>query len=82
MLSTYTKVNLTELFINAGRRLKDPKTSFLNNVYFGRKNLEMRASKHVVNKQQNSRFVVIIPEPTARSAVPGVSPGRWLLIPH
>ena len=24
----------------------------------------------------------IIPEPTARSAVPGVSPGRGLLIPH
>ncbi len=23
-----------------------------------------------------------IPEPTARSAVPGVSPGRGLLIPH
>ncbi len=25
---------------------------------------------------------LIIPEPTARSAVPGVSPGRGLLIPH
>ena len=25
---------------------------------------------------------VLIPEPTARSAVPGVSPGRGLLIPH
>ena len=24
----------------------------------------------------------VIPEPTARSAVPGVSPGRGLLIPH
>ena len=24
----------------------------------------------------------LIPEPTARSAVPGVSPGRGLLIPH
>ena len=24
----------------------------------------------------------IFPEPTARSAVPGVSPGRGLLIPH
>ncbi len=28
-----------------------------------------------------SRFR-IFPEPTARSAVPGVSPGRGLLIPH
>ncbi len=27
-------------------------------------------------------FLWIIPEPTARSAVPGVSPGRGLLIPH
>ncbi len=27
-------------------------------------------------------LVIIIPEPTARSAVPGVSPGRGLLIPH
>ena len=44
----------------AGQRLKDPKTSFLNNVYFGRKTLEMRASKHGVNKQQTSRFGVII----------------------
>ncbi len=26
--------------------------------------------------------VRVIPEPTARSAVPGVSPGRGLLIPH
>ncbi len=26
--------------------------------------------------------VDIIPEPTAQSAVPGVSPGRGLLIPH
>ena len=25
--------------------------------------------------------LIIIPEPTARSAVPGVSPGRGLLIP-
>ena len=25
---------------------------------------------------------MLIPEPTARSAVPGVSPGRGLLIPH
>ncbi len=24
----------------------------------------------------------VIPEPNARSAVPGVSPGRGLLIPH
>ena len=24
----------------------------------------------------------VIPKPTARSAVPGVSPGRGLLIPH
>ncbi len=27
-------------------------------------------------------WIIIIPEPTARSAVPGVSPGRGLLIPH
>ena len=27
-------------------------------------------------------ILIIIPEPTARSAVPGVSPGRGLLIPH
>ncbi len=26
--------------------------------------------------------LIIIPEPTARSAVPGVSPRRGLLIPH
>ena len=25
---------------------------------------------------------MLIPEPTARSAVPGVSPGQGLLIPH
>ena len=26
--------------------------------------------------------LTVVPEPTARSAVPGVSPGRGLLIPH
>ena len=29
-----------------------------------------------------SKLYKVIPEPTARSAVPGVSPGRGLLIPH
>ena len=33
-------------------------------------------------KQQYFIIYLIIPEPTARSAVPGVSPGRGLLIPH
>ncbi len=27
-------------------------------------------------------YVFLVPEPTARSAVPGASPGRGLLIPH
>ena len=42
------------------------------------------ALKHVINKRQTSRFsvIILIPEPTARRAVPGVSPGRGLLIPH
>ncbi len=30
----------------------------------------------------SSYICPIVPEPTARSAVPGVSPGRGLLIPH
>ena len=29
-----------------------------------------------------TEYQIVIPEPTARSAVPGVSPGRGLLIPH
>ncbi len=33
-------------------------------------------------KWELKRASHIIPEPTARSAVPGVSPGRGLLIPH
>ena len=28
-----------------------------------------------------TKGILLIPEPTARSAVPGVSPGRGLLIP-
>ena len=32
--------------------------------------------------EQSDRIGFFIPEPTARSAVPGVSPGRGLLIPH
>ncbi len=31
---------------------------------------------------QSKYYLIVIPEPTARSAVPGVSPGRGLLIPH
>ncbi len=37
-------------------------------------------SSSVSNKRCGS--ALLIPEPTARSAVPGVSPGRGLLIPH
>ena len=33
------------------------------------------------NKTGKKIFEILIPEPTARSAVPGVSPGRGLLIP-
>ncbi len=35
-----------------------------------------------INPGQLVISLKIIPEPTARSAVPGVSPGRELLIPH
>ena len=36
----------------------------------------------MMNTRDGSSILQIIPEPTARSAVPGVSPGRGLLIPH
>ena len=44
----------------------DLKPRFRVNAYF-----------HIYNNNKN-----LIPEPTAQSAVPGVSPGRGLLIPH
>ena len=39
-----------------------------------------RPSTHLCGKLVNYAYI-LIPEPTARSAVPGVSPGRGLLIP-
>ncbi len=43
-------------------------------------NTKERHSKIV--KYNSINIINIIPEPTARRAVPGVSPGRGLLIPH
>ncbi len=40
----------------------------------------INARTRVTSKSSTS--IDLIPEPTARSAVPGVSPGRGLLIPH
>ncbi len=41
---------------------------------------ELKCSYPPVSERESAAFV-FIPEPTARSAVPGVSPGRGLLIP-
>ncbi len=46
------------------------------------KNVDRIAMVTVTRQSEPAFSDDIFPEPTARSAVPGVSPGRGLLIPH
>ena len=55
-----------------------------NSVNFFSSKLQSFPSKHKLHLFDAPVYEIdcFIPEPTARSAVPGVSPGRGLLIPH
>ncbi len=65
-------------------RFASGRTDCLENPYVGNNNdMATVLASCSLSKQQSSEIqLTLIPEPTARSAVPGVSPGRGLLIPH
>ncbi len=46
------------------------------------KKSNIRVQGYYKDNSQEAVYFILIPEPTARSAVPGVSLGRGLLIPH
>ncbi len=62
-----------KVFIN---KFKFNTTEFISTVSY-----MLNESNNVSMENRANRPGIIIPEPTVRSAVPGVSPGRGLLIP-
>ena len=77
--SDVTGVRSLRISINTTRPRRTEITSETRSTEPGGKRNEMHESR---NRRTEGKIIAMIPEPTARSTVPDVSPGRGLVIPH